>query len=39
MELFKNLLSIVYRGKNIYIYYQLGFKELAVYKKLEKVKA
>ena len=37
VELFKKLLSIVYRGKKKY--YQLEFKELLVYKKLKKVKA
>ena len=36
VELFKKLLSIAYREKNIY--YQLKFKGLLVYKKLKKVK-
>ena len=31
VKLFKKLLSIIYREKNIY--YQLKFKELVIYKK------
>ena len=38
VKLFKELLSIAYKGK-IYIYYQLEFRGLAVYKKLEKKKS
>ena len=38
VKLFKKLLFIVYRGKKK-LYYQLGFKELTVYKELKKRKA
>ena len=38
VELFKELLSIVYKKKKR-IYYWLGFRELAAYKKLKKSKA
>ena len=39
VKLFKELLPVAYKGKNIYIYYWLGFKKLTVYKKLGKEKA
>ena len=37
VELFKKLLSIVYKKRKKY--YQLKFRELPIYKKLEKGKA
>ena len=36
VKLFKKLLSVAYKEKNIY--YQLGFKELIAYKELKKSK-
>ena len=38
VELFRELLPVAYKGKKR-IYYQLRFKGLTAYKKLEKVKA
>ena len=38
VQLFRELLSIAYKGK-IYIYYWLKFKGLSVYKKLRKKEA